>query len=271
MQNFEHRVAVITGAASGIGRATSELLARKGCDLALVDVNEPALAETAEQIRAAGSKVSQHRVDVSNRAEMQALPEQVIDQHGHVHILVNNAGVGVTGTLEEQPLEDLDWILGINFWGVVHGCKFFLPYLKREEEAHIVNLSSMLGFIGLPNQTAYSATKFAVRGFSESLYAELSGTPIGVTSVHPGAIRTNIVRSSRFTDEEQKSRVASRVDRFAVPPERAARKIVRAIERKKLRVRVGPDAYVLEWTKRLFPVLSSRAVAWAYRRFGALA
>ena len=208
----------VTGGGSGIGRATSELLARRGCDLALVDVNEAGMAETAERVRATGRKASLHQADVSERAQMEALPEQVLREHRHVHIVMNNAGVGLTGTLEETSVEDFEWILGINFWGVFYGCKCFLPHLRREDEAHIVNVSSMLAFMGLPAQSAYCATKSAVRGLTEALYAELSDTRIGVTGVFPGATRTNIVRASRFPDEEQKQRIAERVERAAIPP-----------------------------------------------------
>jgi short-subunit dehydrogenase len=179
--------------------------------------------------------------------------------------------VGVAGTFAETTLEDLDWIVGINFWGVIASCKLFLPYLCAEDEGHIVNLSSVLGFIGIPGQSAYCATKFAVRGFSEALYAELSGTGVGVTSVHPGAVRTNIVRASRFYDRQAQQKILSRFERAAIPPERVARAIVRAIERRKLRVIVGADSHVLERAKRLLPVLFHRAAAWTYRRYGVLA
>ena len=266
MRRFGGRVAVITGIASGIGRATAELLVGRGCDVALVDVNEAGMHETAERVRSVGGKVSCHVADVSDKTRMQALPEEVIREHGHVHILINNAGVLVNGTIEEQTIEDFEWIVGINFWGVVYGCKFFLPYLKREDEAHIVNLSSMYAFIGLPMIGSYCAAKFAVRAVSEALWAELAATKVGVTSVHPGIIRTNLVRAGHFSNQELKERQTRIVDRFAPSPERAARKIVRAIERNKPRVIICPDAYLVEWSKRLFPVLTNRLVIWMYRR-----
>ena len=266
MRRFEGRVAVVTGAASGIGRATSVLLARRGCDLALVDIDASGLAETAKRVRAAGRKVSLHRVDVADRDAMSALPDQVIGEHGHVHILVNNAGVSVGSTLEEHDLDDFAWLVGINLWGVVYGCKFFLPHLLREDEGHIVNISSMFGFVGFPGQSSYCATKFAVRGLSESLFAELSGTGVGVTSVHPGAIRTNIMAAARAIDEEVRARFLEIFERRGMPPERAAERIVRGIERRRLRVIIAREAWLTDWLKRLMPVGTHRLIAWGYRR-----
>jgi NAD(P)-dependent dehydrogenase (short-subunit alcohol dehydrogenase family) len=202
MRKIEGRVAVVTGAASGIGRATALALARAGCDLALVDVDEVGAAETARAVEGLGRVASLHVADVANKDRMHAVPEEVAARHKHVHILVNNAGVGVSGTLENHSLDDYEWIVGINFWGVVHGCKFFIPYLKREEEGHIVNLSSVFGLIGLPGFGAYCATKFAVRGFSESLWAEMRQYNIGVTSVHPGGVNTDIVRNGRVANDD---------------------------------------------------------------------
>lgn len=261
MRSLRDRVAVVTGAASGIGRATSELLARRGCDLALVDIDETGLAETAARVQAAGRKASTHVVDVADRAAMQALPDAVLREHGRVHVLVNNAGVSVAAPLEQHALEDFEWLMGINFWGVVYGCKFFLPHLLAQDQAHIVNLSSLFGIVGFPGQSSYCASKFAVRGFSESLLAELRGTRVGVTSVHPGAVRTNIVHATRAMGEAERQRTLEFFDRRGTPPEAAAERIVQAIERRKPRVLVTGTAHWVDRLKRLFPVLTQRLIA----------
>jgi short-subunit dehydrogenase len=269
MKRLEGRVAVVTGAASGIGRAVSLELARRGCALALVDVNESGLAEVADEIRALGRKVSVHVADVADRARMERLPAEVKAEHGHVHVLVNNAGVSVSGTLADQSLDDFAWIVGINFWGVVYGCKLFLPHLLVEDEAHIVNVSSLFGLIGVPTQVSYNATKYAVRGISEALISELSGTHVGVTCVHPGGIRTNIVRAGRAStakDAEEMSVAAEQFERRAMPPEKAARKIVRAIERNRGRLLIGVETVLGDWLKRLSPVSTQRLLGWGWRR-----
>ncbi len=267
-RHFKNRVAVVTGAAGGLGRAISVCLAKKGCDLALADINQEELNNTAELVRSNGRKASIHLIDVSDKKQMAMFPEAVIKEHGHVHILVNNAGVTYFGTIEEQPVEDLEWIVGINLWGVVFGCKYFLPFLQKEDESHIVNLSSMTGFLGLPIQGAYSATKSAIRAFSESLWAELSPTSVGVTVVQPGGIRTGLLKTSRGSeDAPDKKRLIKIIDRFAISPERAAKKIVRAIEKKKMRLLLCPESYILEWAKRLFPVKIHSVFAWYFRVF----
>lgn len=272
MRNIKGRVAVVTGAASGIGRATALALARAGCDLAVVDVDETGVAQTAREVERLGRVVSLHVADVSNQGRMRALPEEVVARHKHVHILINNAGVGVSGTLENQSLDDYEWIVGINFWGVVYGCKFFIPYLKREKEGHIVNLSSILGLIGLPSMSAYCATKFAVRGFSESLWAEMRPYNIGVTSVHPGGVKTNIVRNGRVTNgdlgnaEAARNRTQEFFDKNAVAPELVAERILEAIRHDKARVLVTRETHVVDAAMRLAPGLLQKLVQTGYSR-----
>ncbi|MFI5307455.1 MAG: SDR family NAD(P)-dependent oxidoreductase [Polyangiales bacterium] len=266
MKKLRDRVAVVTGAASGIGRAVSIALAREGCDLAIGDVNEQGLAETAEQIRALGRRVCTHRVDVADKQRMQRYAEEVFAEYGKVEIVVNNAGVTVAASFDEQSIEDWEWIVGINFWGVIYGCKFFLPYLKLADEAHIVNLSSMFGFIGVPTQSSYCATKFAVRGLSEALWGELREHGIGVTSVHPGGIRTNIAKSARASHSEIKQGVIEFIDRVPVSPDQCARQIVSAIKKNKMRQLVTAESYLSDWVKRLWPVLTQRLIGWSYSR-----
>ncbi|MBW2223895.1 MAG: SDR family NAD(P)-dependent oxidoreductase [Deltaproteobacteria bacterium] len=176
MRDLGGKVAVVTGAGDGIGRETALALAAKSCRMAICDVNEDALEALRAELEAGGTSVTAHRVDVSDKTQMEAFASDVVDAHGAVHILVNNAGVTVYASFEEHSIEDLEWILGVNLWGVIYGCKFFLPHLKAAGEGHIVNLSSVFGIIAPPLQTSYVATKFAVRGFSESLRAELAET-----------------------------------------------------------------------------------------------
>lgn len=270
MKRIEGRVAVITGAAGGIGRATALALAERGCALALCDVDERGLEETAQSAARNAARnavaITTARVDVASAPAMQDFARAVERDHGAAHILVNNAGVVIAGSFAEQRLEDLAWLVGINYWGVVHGCHFFLPLIRRQDEGHIVNLSSMFGFLGLPEQSGYCATKAAVRALSESLYAELREESIGVTTVHPGCIDTSIVRSGRMDDENMRQSVQALFDRAGAPPEVVARAIVRAIERNRLFVRVRSESFATDLAKRLLPVALHRMLATRYAR-----
>ena len=261
MQNFQGRVAVVTGAGSGIGRATALRLADKGCQLALVDVNGDRLKEVRAELEAKSTKVSTHIADVADAERMEALVGEVVDAHSAVHILVNNAGVSVLKTFEEHSLEDFHWIFVINFWGVVHGCMYFLPELKKADEAHIVNISSMFGFMGVPGQTSYCATKFAVKGFTESLWSELDGSSVGVTSIHPGGVATNIASSSRVNSEADRTHLHDTTHKHGHSPDSIAQSIIDGIEKNRLRRISGIEAYVVDWSKRLFPIRSQRWIA----------
>jgi len=256
------RTAVVTGAAGGMGRGIALALARRGCHLALADIDEPALARTAAEVAdrdaARQLRVSHHRLDIANRPAVAALPAQVMAAHGAADILVNNAGVALGGTFLEIAETDFDWLIGINFWGVVQMTRAFLPLLSDSEEARIVNVSSLFGLIAPPGQTAYAASKFAVRGFSESLRHELANTRIGVTVVHPGGIATSIAKNARMpaslsAEEAEKRR--SFFDSFlTMPPETAGETIVRGVERRKARIIVGSDAKYVALLERLMPV-----------------
>lgn len=255
---LEGRTAVITGAASGIGRGLAIVLARRGCDLALSDVNEDGLAETARMVRTSGRIVSEHRLDVADRKAIAAYPAVVAESHPRVDLLFNNAGVSVGGNFEDVSEEDFEWLFEINFWGVVRMTRAFLPALRARDAARIINISSVFGLIGPPGQVPYAASKFAVRGFSESLRHELEGSTVGLTVVHPGGVATSIAKNARVpsgpaADEFDRQRKV--FEKFLrLPPETAAETIVRAVEAKKPRVLVGNDALALSAVLRVVPV-----------------
>ena len=249
--------AVITGAASGIGAALALDLAGRGCNLALADVNAAGLQPVAARARATGVTVSEHSLDVADRAAVAALPEAVLAQHGQVSVLINNAGVALGGTFEQVPPEDFEWLFGINFWGVVYMTRAFLPVLRRAETGHIVNLSSIFGIVAPAGQVAYSASKYAVRGFSEALRHELQGSTVGVTVVHPGGVRTSVDASARRTglsqaEADMQRHISKKL--LQLPPEAAAAEIVRGLLRRDKRVLVGRDARQIALMQRLFPV-----------------
>lgn len=258
MLNLAGRTAVVTGAANGIGRAIATSLSRRGCNLALADINAENLDKVAAEIATQGVRVSKHHLDVSDRDAVAAFPEQVVAEHDRVDVLVNNAGVALAGTFEQVSDTDFEWLFSINFWGVVGMTRAFLPHLHHSDEARIVNLSSIFGMIAPPGNTAYSASKFAVRGFSESLRHELRKTSIGVTVVHPGGVATSIVRSARMpksnSPEEDETKRKSFEAFLTLPPAIAGETIVRGVEKRKARVLVGTDAKVLALIERLMPV-----------------
>lgn len=252
----QQSVVVITGAASGIGRSLAIRIAQENvAGIAISDVNEEGMIETASMV--SGVPVSTHVIDVSRRNEVQRFADEVVAKHGRVTHLVNNAGVGVIGTFEQLSIEDFEWLMGINFWGVVYGCKVFLPILRQQSVAHIINVSSVFGFIAPEEQTAYCSSKFAVRGFTESLRHELADTNVAVSSVHPGGILTNIVRNSRVgkdTPDEWKQQGSKLFDRIArTTPEIAADVIVKGIKSREPRILIGKDAKAISIVSRLFP------------------
>ena len=259
MKDFNGRVAAITGAGSGIGRALANALARRGAHLALSDIDDTGLAETVAQCEGFGVKITSEHLDVADRDAVYAWADRVVADHGGVNLIINNAGVALGATVESMSYEDFEWLMNINFWGVVYGTKAFLPYLKLAGEGHIVNLSSVFGLISVPSQSAYNAAKFAVRGFTDTLRMELEieGANVSVTTVHPGGIKTNIARNARVDpsirdlagDPEKAAADFERA--FITSPEKAAEQILAAVRRDRRRALIGPDAKVIDLVSRL--------------------
>ncbi len=259
MKEFSGRVAAITGAGSGIGRALAHALARQGAHLALSDIDDAGLAETVAQCEGFGVKITSQHLDVADRDAVYAWADRVVADHGQVNLIINNAGVALGATVESMSYEDFEWLMNINFWGVVYGTKAFLPHLKQSGEGHIVNLSSVFGLISVPSQSAYNAAKFAVRGFTDSLRMELEieGANVSVTTIHPGGIKTNIARNARMDasvrdvagDPEKAARDFERA--FITSPEKAATQILTAVRRDRRRALIGPDAKAIDLVSRL--------------------
>jgi NAD(P)-dependent dehydrogenase (short-subunit alcohol dehydrogenase family) len=262
MKSFDHTVAAITGAGSGMGRSLAVLLAKRGCQVAISDVDEPSLAETARLAGTHGVKVTSKRVDVSDRAQVYAWADEVVADHGKCNLIFNNAGVGYGSSVEGSEYADAEWIVGINFWGVVYGTKAFLPHLRASGDGHVVNTSSLFGLLGFPGQSTYNATKFAVRGFTEALRIELDmmNAPVSATSVHPGGIKTNIARTARMNksvlDLGVKDLATSHLEfekQFRVTADEAAEIILRGVQRNARRILVGSDARLFDLVQRIVP------------------
>ena len=256
MKDLNDKVVVITGAGSGMGREMALLAARRGALLAVSDWNEEALAETVDLLKEAGAReLRSDVVDVSDRAAVADLARAVVEQFGRVNMVVNNAGVTVTGDFEEMRYEDFDWIVGVNFMGVVNGTKEFLPHLIASGDGHLVNISSLFGLVSMPGQSMYNAAKYAVRGLSEAVREEMlvADHPVGVTVVHPGGIKTAIARNARYSDKEDGAESAKFFDNnlARMTPERAAEIILKGVETNKARVLVGIDAHAVHHVAKL--------------------
>ncbi|HEE5436194.1 TPA: SDR family oxidoreductase [Acinetobacter baumannii] len=277
MKSFKNKVAAVTGAGSGIGQAIAIALAKQGCHLALSDISETGLAKTVELLAPYSVKVTTQKVDVAKREEVATWAKAVVDEHGQVNLIFNNAGVAIGSTAEGVSYEDLEWLIGINFWGVVYGTKEFLPYLKQSGDGHIINISSMFGLTAQPTQSAYNASKFAVRGFTESLRQELDMQNAGVsaTCVHPGGIRTNIAKAARMNNGVQslgmdplKSQDA--FDKLLrTPADDAAQQILEAVRKDRRRLLIGADAKAVDVIQRILPQgyqkIFAAATAWQTR------
>jgi len=276
MKNFQNKVAAITGAASGMGRTLALELARRGCHLSLSDVNEAGLAETAAMASKLGVKVTTAKLNVADREAMNAWADQTARDHGKVNLIFNNAGVALGAFVETVKPEDFQWIMGINFWGVVWGTQAFLPHLKRAGEGHVVNTSSLFGLLASPTQGTYNSSKFAVRGFTEALRQELDMANCGVsaTCVHPGGIRTNIARTAKMDESMERATggqaeaARSRFDKMlnVTTAESAARQILKAVEGNQRRVLVGPDAKLMDLVVRLLGSWYQPGSVWLSRK-----
>ena len=257
MKSFNNRVVVITGAGSGIGRQLALQLASEGAILALADKNAVDLEATRNQASSLSASCSSHELDVSDRQAVELFAENVFNTHGRVNALFNNAGVTVVSSVENQSYEDFEWIMNINFWGVVYCTKAFLPLLKQADEAHIINISSIFGILSVPMQSAYNSTKHAVKGFTEALKIEMAGSNVSVSCVHPGGIKTAIAKNSRYSGSGlnlSKEELVAEFDRQAgTSAEKAAQVIIRGVKKNHRRILVGKDAKIMSFIVRLFP------------------
>lgn len=261
MRDFRDCVAVVTGAGSGIGRALAINLAGRGAHLAISDINQGGLDETLSQLAMFDVTIKADQLDVTDRDAVFAYADAVQAHFGRVNLVINNAGAALNGEFRVMPMDDFIWQMDVNFWGVAHGTKAFLPHLENADWGHITNISSIFGIIASPGNSAYNASKFAVRGMTECLRMELdmAESSVSATSVHPGGIKTNIARSARVIlsndpDAKTKDELADQFDTIArTTPEKAAEIILRGTAKNKKRVLVGFDAWVIDKVQRLFP------------------
>jgi NAD(P)-dependent dehydrogenase (short-subunit alcohol dehydrogenase family) len=272
MTDIRGKVAVVTGAGSGIGREVAYQLARRGASLALSDVDPAGLAATAKQARVIGAKVHEQLLDVTDREAVFAYADAVVAEFGTVNIVVNNAGIAFSGDVTEMTIEQIERVIDVDFWGVVYGTKAFLPHLINSGDGHLVNISSLFGLLSMPSQSAYNAAKFAVRGFTESLRQELliAGHPVEVTCVHPGGIKTAIARNAGAVEGRDAAQLAEFFDKklARTSAESAAKTIVRAVIGNRARAVVGLDAKALDLLvrligphyQRLFATLAARTM-----------
>ncbi|HMO34997.1 MAG TPA: SDR family NAD(P)-dependent oxidoreductase [Gemmatales bacterium] len=260
-------MAVVTGAGSGIGRALAQALAHAGAELAISDINQQSLEETAELCGKVPLRT--YRVDTGSRQAVYNHAEEVIRDFGRVNLVINNAGVALTATVLEMTDEDFEWLMNINFWGMAHGSRAFLPYLIASGEGHLVNISSIFGIVSVPKNAAYNASKFAIRGFTEALRQEmlLEKKPVGVSCVHPGGIRTNIAVYGRSGPSEAGRDAAAIFARIAkTTPEKAAQVILRGVQRNQGRIFIGYDAYQMDWLQRLMGMAYEKIIVPEYLR-----
>jgi NADP-dependent 3-hydroxy acid dehydrogenase YdfG len=276
MEGFAGKVAVVTGAGSGIGQALAIELARSGAKLAISDINTDGLASTEERLKAIGAPVKADRLDVTEREAFEVYADAVAEHFGTVNQIYNNAGIAFAGDIEATQFKDFEKVMDVDFWGVVNGTKVFMPHVIASGDGHIINVSSVFGLFSVPGQAAYNAAKFAVRGFTEALRQEMAvaGHPVKVTTVHPGGIRTNIVRNSTTVDGIDKDELARSFDKklARTSPEKAAQTILDGVRKNKARVLVGTDAKILDVIvratgsgyQRLFSTVMSRMVPEAH-------
>ncbi len=269
MRRFADKLVVITGAGGGIGRALARAFAARGSALALIDLDAGALERVAAELGEV--ELSTHVANVGDPAALARARAEILDRHGRVDLLINNAGITVFAELEATAPEEIDRVLDVNLRGVIHGCRIFLPDLRARPEAHIVNISSMASLAGMPWQTIYCASKFAVRGFTASLRAELVGKGVGVTCILPGTTATNIVGAAAARNPQLREQLSSLLLRYGYPPDWVARRLLAAVRRNRAELRVGPDSWMLSAAVRTSPLLvraSMRALTWAAARRG---